>query len=203
MNREFYEALTLLEKERGIPVDTLITQIKRAIVSACKNTYGNNDDVLIDMDAETGKFDVYLNKVVVEQVTDVNKEISLFNARRIDAKVGYGEKVAILLDPKQFGRIAVGTAKSIIRQGIRDGEKGQILQEFNNKKKEVVNAVVERIEPDTGIAVLKLGRCEARLPKSEQVCDKQLKVGDHIKIYVVDVKESDKNEPRAIISRWN
>ena len=201
MNREFYEALTLLEKERGIPVDTLITQIKRAIVSACKNTYGNNDDVLIDMDAETGKFDVYLNKVVVEQVTDVNKEISLFNARRIDAKVGYGEKVAILLDPKQFGRIAVGTAKSIIRQGIRDGAKGQILQEFNNKKKEVVTAVVERIEPDTGIAVLKLGRCEARLPKSEQVCDKQLKVGDHIKIYVVDVKESDKNEPRAIISR--
>lgn len=201
MNKELYDALELLEKERGIPVDYLLSQIEKAIIIACKNTYNNNDDVVIDMNPQTGAFDVYLNKVVVEEVNDVNKEISLFNARRINPKVGYGEKVAILLDPKEFGRIAVGTAKSVIRQGIRDGEKGQVLQEFKSKYQEVVTATVERIDPETGTAILKLGRAEARLPKNEQVCDKQLKVGDHIKIYVVDIKESERSEPRAIISR--
>ena len=104
------------------------------------------------------------------------------------------------LDTKQFGRIAAQTARNIIRQGIRDGERGQMMQEFQSKQQELVTAVVERIDPETGAATLRFGKAEAVLPRKEQVGDENLREGDHIKVYVVSVKESEKG-PRAIISR--
>lgn len=199
-NSELFEALALLEKERGIPADYMISQIQKAIVIACKNTYGGNDDVKIVMDGETGAFEVYLQKTVVEEIEDKNREITLEQAREINPGVTYGDKVGIELDPKQFGRIAVQTSRSIIRQGIRDGEKGQIMQEFQSKNNELVTATVERIDPKSGAATLRIGKAEAILPRSEQVGDETLTEGAHIKVYIVDVQSGEKG-PRAIISR--
>ena len=146
-NRELFDALALLEKERGIPADYMLSQIQKAIVIACKNTYGGNEDVDIIMDKDTGKFEVYLLKTVVEEVEDPNREIMLDQARKLDPSARLEEKVRIELDPKQFGRIAVQTSRSIIRQGIRDGEKGQMLLEFQSRNQEIVTATVERIDP--------------------------------------------------------
>ena len=103
-------------------------------------------------------------------------------------------------DTKEFGRIAAQTARNIIRQGIRDGERGQVMQEFQSRHQELVSALVERIDPRSGAATLRIGKAEAVLPKSEQVGDEELKEGDHVKVYVVDVKETEKG-PRAVISR--
>ena len=104
------------------------------------------------------------------------------------------------LNTKEFGRIAAQTARNIIRQGIRDGERGQMMQEFQSKHQELVTALVERIDPRTGAATLRIGKAEAVLPKSEQVGGEELKEGDHVKVYVVDVRETEKG-PRAMISR--
>ena len=90
--------------------------------------------------------------------------------------------------------------RNIIRQGIRDGERGQMMQEFQSKHQELVTALVERIDPRTGAATLRIGKAEAVLPKSEQVGGEELKEGDHVKVYVVDVRETEKG-PRAMISR--
>ncbi len=199
MNSEVFEALNLLEKERGIPVDFMLDKIKKAILTACKNSYGN-EDALINMDAARGNFEVFLRKMVVEQVEDPGKEISLAQAREIDPSAGLEDKVNVALNTKEFGRIAAQTARNIIRQGIRDGERGQMMQEFQSKNQELVTALVERVDPRSGAATLKIGKAEAVLPKSEQVGDEQLREGDHIKVYVVDVKETEKG-PRAIISR--
>ena len=143
---------------------------------------------------------MYLNKTVAQEVADKGKEISLEDARKIDPNAGIEDKVGVRLDTKQFGRIAAQTARNIIRQGIRDGERGQLMQEFQSRHQELVSAVVERIDPKTGAATLQIGKAEAVLPKSEQVGDEVLKVGDHVKVYVVDVKEGDRG-PRAVISR--
>lgn len=196
---EIFEALHLLEKERGIPVDFMLEKIRKAILTACKNSYGN-DDAIINIDDQTDVFEVLLRKTVVEDVEDPGREISVEKAREIMKDAVVGDEVSIRLDTKQFGRIAAQTARNIIRQGIRDGERGQMMQEFQSKHQELVSALVERIDPRTGAATLMIGKAEAMLPKSEQVGDEELKEGDYVKVYVVDVRETEKG-PRAMISR--
>lgn len=199
-NKELFEALRLLEKEKGIPVDYMISQIKKAIVSACRNLYGGNENVDIKMDPEKNAFAVKIIKTVVEEVEDENYEIALEDAKLVSKRAAVGKELGIALEPKKFGRIAVQTARSVIRQGIRDGEKGQMLVEFQSKQQEIATAIVERVDPATGNATIRFGKAEAVLPKSEQIGDEVLKEGDTIKIYVAGVKESDRG-PRAIISR--
>ncbi len=200
MNTELFDALKLLEKEKGIPVDYMLSQIEKSILVACKSAYGGNNDARVEMDPKTGKFEVYLNKEVVEKVSDPNYEISLDDAREINASAQLEDKIGVKLDPKKFGRIAVQVARNTIRQGIRDGEKSQVLMEFQSKNQEIVSAYVERIDPKSGNATLRIGKAEAVLPKSEQVAGEIINEGDTIKVYVADVKSSEKG-PRVIISR--
>lgn len=198
-NEELFLALGLLEKEKGIPVDFMLDKIKKAIATACKNNYGN-EDVEIEVDPATGRFEVYLQKTVVEEVEDPDREMLLDAARAISPMAEIGSVVGIKLDTKQFGRVAAQTARNIIRQGIRDSERGQMMQEFQSKHQELVSGLVERVDPKTGALSLRLGKAEAVLPKNEQIGEENVKEGDYIKVYVVDVRETEKG-PKAIISR--
>lgn len=196
---ELFLALQMLEKEKGIPVDFMLDKIKKAISTACKNNYGN-EDVEIEVDPDKGVFNVFLMKEAKKEVENPNKEISLELAKEIDKKAKEGSMVGIALDTKQFGRVAAQTARNIIRQGIRDSERGQMMEEFQSKHQELVSGLVERIDPKTGAISLKIGKADAVLPKNEQIGDENVREGDHIKVYVVDVKETEKG-PKAIISR--
>lgn len=198
-NEELFLALNLLEKEKGIPVDFMLDKIKKAIASACKKTY-DNENVSVEVDPVKGRFEVYLQKEVVDEVFEPNREILLDAAREISPMVEPGGTVGIKLDTKQFGRVAAQTARNIIRQGIRESEHGQMIQEFQSKHQELVSALVERIDPRSGALSLRIGKAEAILPRSEQIGDENVREGDHIKVFVVGVKEEEKG-PRAIISR--
>ena len=121
-------------------------------------------------------------------------------AKQVDPTACVGRFVRIKLDTKQFGRVAAQTARNIIRQGIRDSERGQMMEEFQSKHQELVSGLVERIDPRTGAISLRLGKAEAVLPKNEQIGGENVKEGDYIKVYVVDVRETEKG-PKAIISR--
>ena len=147
--KELFEALKLLEAEKGIPVDFMIDKIKKAIATACKNSYGN-EDVVIDMDPESGKFDVFLRKEIVEEVENPNREIALEIVKQYDPRAEIGGFVRHRLDTKQFGRVAAQTARNIIRQGIRDSERDQMMQEFKGRHQELVSALVERVDTKTG-----------------------------------------------------
>ncbi len=194
------EALQLMEKEKGISMDYMVAQISKAITTACKNAYDGNDDIVVQFNKTTGKIEARIHKVVVEEVKNHNKEISLDEAMKINPTVNYGDKVGIVLDPRNFGRIAVSTARNMIRQGIRDGEKEQALNEYNDKLQEIITATVEQVDPETGNATLRLGKTIAILPKNDQVPGEKLEAGDMIKVYVVSVKTGTKG-PKAIISR--
>ncbi|MBR5272678.1 MAG: transcription termination/antitermination protein NusA [Clostridia bacterium] len=200
MNNEFFEAVKMLEKERGIPSEYLYEKIQNAIVTAVKREYNGKDVVFCDIDPEKQTMKVYLRKLVVEEVTCEDSEISLEEAQTYKKRIKVGDYLEIKLDPKKFGRIAAQTAKHVMRQGIKDVERGQTMQEFQSKNQELVTAKVVSVDPKTGNAILEIGRAEATLPKSEQVPGEVLVEGSLIKIYIVDVKGSDR-DPRAMISR--
>lgn len=199
-NVEFFEALRLLEKEKGIPGDYLLEKIRAAIIIAVKRDFGGKDNIVVVMNPETDEFSVSLHKTVVEEVNDPDEEILPEEAVKYAKSAKVGDVVEIKLETKQFGRIAAQTAKHVIRQGIREAERGQQMQEFQRRNQELVSALVTRVDPKTGAANLEIGKAEAVLPKSEQLGEEELKEGDRIKVYVVDVREGDKG-PRALISR--
>ena len=201
-NKELFEALRMFEKEKDIPMDYMLQQIEKAIVIACKNYYEGNDNVVFKVDPEKNTFDVKLVKTIVDEVENPNYEVTLEQAQQINKrkKFAVGDEVEVPLDPKKLGRIAVSSARNVIRQGITTGEKGRALLEFQSKLGEIVTATVERIDPKSGIATIKIGKSEAMLPKNEQIGLENLREGDRVKVFISDVKDNEKG-PHAFISR--
>ena len=198
--KELFEALKLLEAEKGIPVDFMIDKIKKAIATACKNSYGN-EDVVIDMDPESGKFDVFLRKEIVEEVENPNREIALEIVKQYDPRAEIGGFVRHRLDTKQFGRVAAQTARNIIRQGIREAERNQQLSEIQSRAHDIVQATVTRVDTEKGIVALDLGKGgEAVLPRNEQVPGEVYTEGETLQVYIVDVVSTERG-PRVMISR--
>lgn len=217
-NKELFEALRMFEKEKNIPMDYMLQQIQKAIVTACKNntksaskdntkeptpTEKGNENVVFKIDPDKILFDVKLVKTVVDEVTSPDFEISLADAEKVTKRkrIELGEEIQVPLDPKQLGRIAVSSARSVIRQGIRAGEKDQTLLEFQSKLGEIVTATVERIDPKSGAATIRIGKSEAVLPKAEQLGYENLVEGDHIKVYISKIDETGSKGPHAFISR--
>ena len=199
-NAEFFEALKLLQKEKGIEGDYLLEKIHAAIVIAVKRDFGGKENINVVMDPATNEFSVSLRKTVVDEVEDPDEQMLPEEAARYVKNPKVGDVVDIQLETKQFGRIAAQTAKHVIRQGIREAERGQQMQEFQRRNQELVTALVTRVDPKSGAATLEFGKAEAVLPKSEQIGEEELHEGDRIKVYVVDVREGEKG-PRALISR--
>ena len=201
-NKELFEALRMFEKEKDIPMDYMLQQIEKAIVIACKNYYEGNENVVFKVDPEKNTFDVKLVKTIVDEVENPNYEVTLEQAQQINKrkKFAVGDEVEVPLDPKKLGRIAVSSARNVIRQGITTGEKGRALLEFQSKLGEIVTATVERIDPKSGIATIKIGKSEGMLPKNEQIGLENLREGDRVKVFISDVKDNEKG-PHAFISR--
>ncbi|MBQ0111277.1 MAG: transcription termination/antitermination protein NusA [Oscillospiraceae bacterium] len=198
MNKEFFEALRIMEEEKGVDQDFLCEKISGAIVTALRKSYG--ESVFCDINREKQTLKVYAQKTVVETVEDEFSQMSLEEAKTHKKTPKIGDTIKINLDPKKFGRIIAQTAKHVIRQGIREGERSRTLEEFQSKNHELVTAVIDSIDPVSLNANITIGTGSAVLPRSEQVPDEVLSEGDHIKVYIVDVKDSEKG-PRPIISR--
>ena len=197
---EFFEALKLLAKEKGIDPEYLIERIQAAIVVAVKKDFGGKENIIVTMNPETNEFGVSLRKTVVEEVEDPDLELTLDQAKQYDKRAKLGKVIDIKLKPKEFGRIAAQSAKHVIRQGIREAEKNQQVMEFQRRTQELVTAQVVRVDPRTGAATIQVGKGETVLPKGEQMESDVINVGDHIKVYVVEIKETEKGL-RALVSR--
>jgi len=199
-NTEFFEALRLLEKEKGIPADYLLERIQSAIIIAVRRDFGGKDNISVIMDAETNAFSVSLRKTVVEEILDPDEEMLLEQAVKFKKSAKLGDVVEIPLETKKFGRIAAEAAKHVIRQGIREAERGQQMQEYQRKNQELVTAVVLRVDPATEAATVEIGNSQAILPRTEQLETDHFNEGDHIKVFVVNVLKSEKGA-RMLLSR--
>ncbi|MBQ3602971.1 MAG: transcription termination/antitermination protein NusA [Clostridia bacterium] len=198
--KEFFAAVKMLEKEKNIPADILCERIQAAIVSAIKGEYGR-DIGYCDIDLDAGEMAVYLRKNVVSEISDPITDLLPEEAQRYKKGAVPGDIVEIQLETKDFSRIAASTTKNVIRQGIREAERSQIKQEFQSKHQELVTVRVVNIDAETGNATVELGKGESVLPKTEQVPGEVLKVGDLVKVYVVDIRDGEKSGVKAMISR--
>ena len=203
-NNDFFEALSMLEHERGITAEYLIEKIKAAIVIAVKKNYEVEDDnVLVEIDPDSGKFNVALvqNVVADEDWYDEHAEIGITEAQKIRKSYEVGDRVVTPLKTKDFGRIAAQTAKHVIRQGIREAERSQQLSEIQSRAHDIIQATVTRVDNEKGIVALDLGKGgEAILPRNEQVPGETYTEGQTLQVYVVDVVSGERGA-RVMISR--
>ena len=201
LNQEFFEALAMLEKEKGIPMQYLIEKIEAAISIAIKRDEDGAEDNVVEIDPETGRFYVAVRKTVVEEIEDPGSEILKEEAAKYKKNAMVGDIIEIPLETHDFGRIAAQAAKHVIRQGIREAERERIMAEYQSHCNDIITATVLRTDPRTGNVTLELAnRNEAILPKNEQVPGETYTDGQRIRVYVMDVFAGDKG-PRMKISR--
>ena len=141
---ELIAALNQLEKEKGIDKDVIMEAIENSLLAACKRDFGSADNVVVNMDRETGDIYVYAIKEVVDEVYDPALEISLGKAKAIDKNLNLGDTVRIEITPKDFGRIAAMHARSVIVQKIKEEERRVVYDHFYCKEKDIVTGVVQR-----------------------------------------------------------
>lgn len=200
MNAEFFTALELLEKEKGIPADYMIEKIEAALISAYKKEYGNNTNVRVLIDPEKKDVKLFQQKEVVEEVTDPETQISLDEAKKIAKKYTVGSVVETKLDTKNFRRLSAAAAKSVIIQGIREGERKAAQDAYESKHEEIITAVVNRYEASTGDVIVETGHGFAALPAREQIPGELFHAGDEIKVFIQEVNRESRG-PMVMISR--
>ena len=193
MSNELFDALDALEKEKGIKPQDVLNSIKNAISVAVRKYYSTGEEnVEVEIDPETKKFKVAIVKEIVDEVTDPSSQISLEEALEKNKRAKVGGKVSFKLDTKQIGRIAALSGKNLIHQGINDAVKAQVMEQYQSKLHEIVNAKVQKIEPKTGNATILIDKNEALLFANEQIPGEVLHEGQNIKVYVSDVVSSER-----------
>ena len=200
MNKEFFAALELLEKEKGIPREYMLEKIEAALVSAYKKEYGNNTNTRVVIDPEKEDVRIYQQKTVVEVVENPVAEISLEDARNIRKRYNIGDVVETEVKTKNFRRLSAAAAKSVIIQGIREGERKIAQDAYESKREEIITATVNKIDPETGNVVLETGNGYATLLKAEQIPGESFYVGQRIKVYVLEVNRESRG-PLVTLSR--
>ena len=198
MNSELISALKQIAKDRGISVDVLADALEAALVSAYKKNYNTNCNVRANLDRETGKYEIWVSKTVVETVEDPRSEISLENARRVNPLFQVGDVVEEEANARDFGRIAAQTAKQVFMQRKRDAEQGAIFDEYSEKENEVLTAIVQRVEKNT--VFVELGKTDGVIPPNECIAGESYNVNDRLKVYVLKVQRDNKG-PQIICSR--
>ena len=198
-NKELILALEELEKEKGMNKDYLLDAIETALVTAYKRNFDSLENVKVSMDRKTGATHVYAVKQVVEKPENLETEISLEDAKKINPDVKEEETVEVEIVPRNFGRIAAQTAKQVIIQKLREAEREIIYNEFNDRKGEIVSGLIQKA--DKNIVVMDLGKLEGVMPAKEQIPTEHYRVNDKIKGYVLDVERGAKGAPQVIVSR--
>jgi len=198
-SQELILAMEELEKEKGIQKEVLLESIETALVTAYKRNFDSAENVKVTMDKETGKIHVYAEKEVVETVENENLQIALQEAKKINQNLEIGDTAEIEIVPKNFGRIAAGTAKQVIVQKIREISREFLYNEFSERKGEIISGIIQKA--DGGVVVMDLGKLEGVMPVKEQIPTERYKVNDKIRAYVMDVEKGQKGAPQVIVSR--
>lgn len=197
-NRELIEALDQIEKEKEISKDIILEAIENSLLAACKNHFGKSDNIKVIIDRETGEVRVYAVKDIVEFVEDPTLEMSIDQAKEFFPDKEIGDKVDVVVTPRNFGRIAAQKAKQVVVQKIREEERKVIYNQYYEKERDIITGIVQRIV--NGNISVNLGKIDTVLMENEQVKTEHFRPTDRIKLYVVEVKDTTKG-PRITVSR--
>ena len=199
MKSDFLLAITQLSAEKNLPREAIITAIEAALVSAYKkDSFAPNQEISVKIDSNSGKVEVWAEKAVADKPSDSGLEISLEEARTVNKDAQVGDILKVEATPHNAGRIAAQTAKQVILQRLHEAEHSAIFEEYTSKEGDVVTGLVQRIEP--GQTFVDLGRTEALLPAAEQVRIERYRVGQRLKVLILQVLRSAKGA-RVVVSR--
>ncbi|MBI4318924.1 MAG: transcription termination/antitermination protein NusA [Chloroflexi bacterium] len=200
MKSDFISAINQICSEKGLSKEVVLQAIEAALVSAYRRNFapGGNQVVTVKIDPQTGQVRAFVQKNVVEEVQDKRAEAGLDEARRINPDAQLGDLVDVESTPYNFGRIAAQTAKQVVLQRLREAERELVFEEFVEREGDIVNGIVQRIEPKA--IIIDLGKAEATLPSTEQVPSEHYRPGQRLKVYVIEVHRTNKG-PQIIVSR--
>lgn len=196
---ELIQSADALAREKDISKADVLDAMEQGISKAGRSKYGPEYDIRTQIDPNTGAIKMARYMTVVETVEDEFTQISLADAQRKDKSLKLGDEIIDMLPPMDFGRIAAQTAKQIITQKVREAERLRQYEEMKNKKGEIVNGSVKRVEG--GNLILEIGgRVEAMLRRDELIPRESYRVGDRLRAYVLDVRPELKG-PQVFLSR--
>jgi N utilization substance protein A len=187
-----------ISRDKGIDKQILIKALEEALRSAAKKKFGSKIDIEAQFVEETGEIEVFQFKEVIEIVTEPDLQISLEEGRKLDPDCQVGDSLGTKMDASTFGRIAAQSAKQVIIQKMKDAERDAVFAGFIDRKGEIINGIVQRI--DRGDIIVNLGHTEAILPVREQVPRETYRRGDRIRALILDVLQESRG-PQVLLSR--
>ncbi len=198
VNKEFFTALDLLEREKKIPKEVFIETLENALSLAYKKQYGSAKAIEVILMPEKNAFKINAYLTVVEEVEDKDTQISLEDAKLIDRKYKLGDRISEEVDSKDFGRIVAQNAKQVIMQKLRDVENSVTYEELSEKEDSLITCAVRRI--DGQYVYVEIKKLEAVLSPSDQLPNDKFYVGERIKVYVKKIKQGTRG-PMIQVSR--
>jgi N utilization substance protein A len=193
-----YQQIEMLSREKHIEPQIVVSAIEDAMVVAARKYYKTEEDLRAKFNQETGQVDVFSVHIVVEEVTDPKKEVSLTDAKKKNPAAEVGTEIIAAKPTDVLGRIAAQTAKQVILQKVREAERDTIFNEYHGRVGELVTVIVKRAEgPDL---IVDMGRTEARLPKREQSKLETYNIGERLRVVIKMVDRAAKG-PQVIVSR--
>jgi len=199
MKTEFMVALTQLSAEKHLPKEVVLAAIESALISAYrKDAFAAGQDISAKINPNTGEVKVYVRKIATENPTDPIREISLADAQKLDRNAQIGDIISIESTHPNAGRIAAQTARQVILQRLHEAEHHAIFEEFTGKEDDIVTGIIQRITPEQ--IHIDLGKAEAILPSNEQVHNERYRIGQRLKLYVLEVTKTSRG-PQILVSR--
>ena len=203
MNADFFAALELIEAEKGIPKEYMIAKIEAALANACRKEVGPTAIVRVQLDETKKDFRVFWQRTVVPEgeVTDPKTEISLPDAKAMSRRHKLGGVVEVELKTKTFRRLSAVAGRQMIVQAIRDAERERQTREYEEKKEEIITAIVDKVDTTNGNLILDTGTGYATLLRQEQIPGESYDVGDRLKVFISEVKVGESRGPIVTLSR--
>ncbi len=192
MNKALFAALDMLEAEKGIPKEYMYEKLEAALMNAYRREMGGSTNVRVQINEEKFDFKVFKQLEVVAEVTDPVCQISLEDAKKRSKRNTIGKIIEIEVKPDEFRRLSAITGKQVIVQAIREAERGMMMREYEEKKEEVVTAIVDAINDETGNVRMLIGNRSATLLKAEQIPGESFEIGQHIKVYLIEITKGEK-----------
>jgi N utilization substance protein A len=199
-NAEILQIVEAVSREKGIPRASLIEAMEHAVQVAGRKKYGHEHNIKAEINQNTGEIILYRVLKIVPKVENTFTEIELGDAMSIRPDAKIDEEILEKLPPIDLGRVAAQTAKQVIMQKVGEAERLRQYEDYKDRKGEILNGTVKRVE--FGTIIVDLGRAEGLLKKEQQIRGENFKVNDRIKSYVIDVRPETKG-PQIFLSRTN
>ncbi|HXZ97686.1 MAG TPA: transcription termination factor NusA [Burkholderiales bacterium] len=200
MSREILLLVDALAREKSVDRDIVFAALEMALASATKKRFHDDVEVRVAVDRNSGEYASFRRWQVVpdEELEAPTRQMTLQQAQEHNPEIQLSEYIEAPLEPVEFGRIGAQTAKQVILQKIRDAEREQILNDFLQRKEQLVTGVIKRME--RGNAMIESGRIEALLPRDQMIPKENLRVGDRVRAYLMRVDRNSRG-PQLILSR--